>query len=70
MDLDYSEDSIAEIDMNLVGAEGGYWIEVQGTAESGKHPKDHFSKIMDLADQGLADLYRLQKQAYEKGVQR
>jgi ribonuclease PH len=63
LDLDYPEDSNAETDMNMVMANDGGIIEIQGTAEGEPFSEDEFAKMMVLAKKGIAELYELQQAA-------
>ncbi len=63
-DLDYSEDSNAETDMNVVMAEDGRLIEVQGTAEGEPFSFDEMNAMMALAKEGISQLIQAQKDAY------
>ena len=63
MDLDYTEDSTAEVDLNVVMTGSGEYIEVQGTAEGKPFSRDFLNQQLDLAAQGIAQLTRLQKEA-------
>ena len=65
MDLDYKEDSQAETDMNLVMAEGGGLIEIQGTAEVRPFNREQLDKMVDLAGAAIAKLNGLQRQVLE-----
>lgn len=62
LDLPYVEDSVADVDMNVVMTGGGQFIEVQGTAEGGDAAFDraHNDALLDLAEQGIAELVALQ----------
>ncbi|MGH8509236.1 MAG: ribonuclease PH [Gammaproteobacteria bacterium] len=62
VDLDYSEDSEAETDMNVVMNDMGNFIELQGTAEGHAFRMDELHKMLDLARQGTAKLIVLQRQ--------
>lgn len=62
-DLEYVEDSAAETDMNVVMAECGRIIEVQGTAEGEPFSQDELNQLLELAKGGIAELVTLQKQA-------
>jgi ribonuclease PH len=68
LDLDYHEDSSAQVDMNLVMAETGAYIEVQGTAETYPFTPEQFEQLMALGRQGCFELIELQKQAL--GIER
>jgi ribonuclease PH len=62
LDLDYSEDSRAEVDFNVVGTDGGTYVEVQGTAEGKPFDRAAATDMLDLADEGLARLFEAQAQ--------
>jgi len=63
LDLDYPEDSTADTDMNVVMADDGGIIEIQGTAEAEPFSETEFAAMLGLAKQGIAQLHQLQKQA-------
>jgi ribonuclease PH len=65
LDLDYSEDSEAETDMNVVMNNGGAFIEVQGTAEGHAFRRHELDALLNLAVTGIAELCSLQAQALE-----
>ena len=60
LDLDYSEDSRAEVDMNVVGTDAGTYVELQGTAEGRPFDRASALSMLDLADEGLAKLFAAQ----------
>ena len=60
LDLDYSEDSRAEVDFNVVGTDAGTYVEVQGTAEGKPFDRAATNALLDLADAGLAQLFAAQ----------
>ena len=60
LDLDYSEDSRAEVDMNVVGTDAGTYVELQGTAEGRPFDRPSALAMLDLADEGLATLFAAQ----------
>lgn len=62
LDLDYREDSHAEVDMNLVGTESGELIEIQGTGERTPFSRDRLNTLLDLGQKGVAELIDLQNQ--------
>ena len=62
-DLEYTEDSAAETDMNVVMTETGKLIEVQGTAEGEPFSFDEMSEMLELAKHGLRELFDIQKSA-------
>jgi ribonuclease PH len=59
LDLDYSEDSSAEVDANFVMTGDGRLIEVQGSAEGAPFAREDFNKMLDLAGRGVDDLVKL-----------
>jgi ribonuclease PH len=63
LDLDYSEDSAADTDMNLVMTETGGIIEIQGTAEKMPFSEEEFQAMLALGKKGIIDLIELQKTA-------
>jgi ribonuclease PH len=65
LDLDYSEDSRAQVDMNLVVTEGSKLVEVQGTAEGDPFALEELSELLDLGMEGVGSLIRAQKTALE-----
>ncbi|VCU72448.1 Ribonuclease PH [Pigmentiphaga humi] len=63
LDLDYAEDSACGTDMNVVMTGGGAYVEVQGTAEGVPFSRDEMNALLGLAEAGIADLVRLQREA-------
>ena len=63
LDLDYEEDSGCDTDMNVVMTDAGHFIEVQGTAEGAAFDRAGMNRLLDLAQGGIADLIRMQKEA-------
>jgi ribonuclease PH len=63
LDLDYQEDSAAEVDMNVVMTGAGAFVEVQGTAEQTPFPKERLDALLALATRGIAELIALQRRA-------
>ncbi|RZI41059.1 ribonuclease PH [Herbaspirillum sp. HC18] len=61
LDLDYLEDSDCDTDMNIVMTDARHFIEVQGTAEGEAFDRATMNKLLELAEQGIADLIALQK---------
>lgn len=61
LDLDYREDSTAETDMNLVLAEGGGLIEIQGTAEQRPFQREQLNRMLDLGTAAIAKINDLQR---------
>ena len=66
LDLDYSEDSRAQVDMNLVMTSEGKFVEIQGTAEETPFTKDELDKMISLAVKGIRELSKIQSQALEQ----
>ena len=66
LDLDYAEDSEAETDMNVVMNEAGGLIEIQGTAEGHAFQRSELERLLDLADQGIAELLQAQRAVLER----
>jgi ribonuclease PH len=60
LDLDYSEDSRADVDFNVVGTDAGAYVELQGTAEGEAFDRASANVLLDLADSGLASLFEAQ----------
>src|SRR3954465_10615546 len=60
LDLDYSEDSRADVDFNVVGTDAGTFVEVQGTAEGRPFDRAAMDGLMDLASSGLEQLFAAQ----------
>ncbi len=65
LDLDYSEDSDCECDMNVVMNEAGQFIEVQGTAEGHAFRRDELDALLDLAGKGIGELLEAQRAALQ-----
>ena len=63
LDLDYSEDSVAEVDLNVVQAGDGRLLEIQGTAEGAPFSREQLDVLLDLAQPGLETLMAAQRQA-------
>ena len=65
LDLKYDEDSRAEVDMNIVCAGDGRFIEVQGTAEGSPFTREQMDSLFELGRKGIEQLVRLQRQAID-----
>jgi ribonuclease PH len=63
VDLDYSEDSAAETDMNVVMTDGGELVEVQATAEREPFSRELLDRLLDLAAGGIGELTAAQEHA-------
>jgi ribonuclease PH len=66
LDLDYSEDSKAEVDFNVVGTDAGTYVELQGTAEGKPFDRPAVDGLLDLAGLGLERLFEAQGEALAK----
>jgi ribonuclease PH len=62
LDLDYSEDVRADVDMNLVALESGRLVEVQGTAENQSFSPDELQELLRVGMAGISDLLRMQRE--------
>ena len=60
LDLDYPEDSRADVDFNVVGTDAGAYVELQGTAEGRPFDRAAADRLLDLADSGLVRLFEAQ----------
>ena len=60
LDLDYAEDSSAEVDMNVVMTSTGRFVEVQGTAEGSPFSRSELDTLLELAEHGIAQILDLQ----------
>jgi ribonuclease PH len=65
LDLCYAEDFKCAVDMNVVATDKGRYIEVQGTGEQQPFDRARLGRLLDLAQIGLDELFRLQKAALE-----
>ncbi len=63
LDLEYTEDSACDTDMNVVMTGAGYFVEVQGTAEGAAFSRREMDALLVLAEQGCRSLVDLQKQS-------
>ncbi|HEX7491110.1 MAG TPA: ribonuclease PH [Candidatus Limnocylindrales bacterium] len=64
LDLDYSEDSKAEVDFNVVSTDAGRFVELQGTAEGKPFERSDMDRMLDLASTGLEKLFAAQAEAF------
>ena len=62
LDLDYGEDSKAEVDFNVVITGEGEYVEVQGTAEHGTFDREAMNELLTLAEKGVQDSMAVQRQ--------
>ena len=63
LDLEYIEDVVADVDMNVVMSSEGGFVEVQGTGENSTFSRDELNALLDLATKGLLELDALQRSA-------
>lgn len=61
LDLNYAEDSKAELDMNIVMVGRGKFVEIQGTAEGKPFSRNQMDKLLDLAKKGIEEVIEIQK---------
>lgn len=66
LDLNYAEDSRAEVDFNVVMTGEGEYVEVQGTGEGATFSRAQMNKLLDLAAGGIKELLALQEQVLHK----
>ena len=63
LDLCYTEDSNAEVDMNVVCTSAGKFIELQGTAERAPFDREQMNRMLELAEKGISELFAIQRNA-------
>lgn len=61
LDLDYSEDSIADVDLNVVKTESGRFVEIQGSAEHNTFDQEQLNHLLKVADEGIARIISAQR---------
>ncbi|RNF40905.1 ribonuclease PH [Planococcus salinus] len=62
LDLNYAEDSTAEVDMNLVMTGAGQFVELQGTGEEATFSRAQLNELLDLGEAGISELIAIQKE--------
>jgi ribonuclease PH len=65
LDLNYQEDSEAQVDMNVVMTGSGRFVELQGTGEEATFSRQELNELLELAEKGIQDLFNIQKKALE-----
>jgi ribonuclease PH len=70
LDLEYTEDSACDTDMNVVMTGAGHFVEVQGTAEGAAFTRVEMDALLALADKGIRELIGLQQQALHQPLQK
>lgn len=68
LDLCYKEDSIAQVDFNVVMTGSGDFVEIQGTAEQQAFSQQQLLNMLDLAEQGINELIRIQRHELTLGL--
>jgi len=68
LDLEYIEDSQADVDMNVVMTGQGNFVEVQGTAEGSPFSKAKLDEMLSLAEKGIREMFALQANIIGKGI--
>ena len=63
LDLDYSEDSTADVDLNVVGTSSGRFVEIQGTAEREPFDEEQLRRLLAAGRKGLTALFAAQRAA-------
>jgi ribonuclease PH len=66
LDLNYEEDSQAQVDFNVVMNGMGEYVEIQGTAEQGAFSRKTLDELLTLADKGIKELLQIQRGAFKK----
>ena len=66
LDLKYSEDSAAEVDMNVIMTDKGEYVEVQGTGEEATYSRAQLNILLDLAEKGINELFEIQEKTLEE----
>jgi len=70
LDLNYPEDSTAEVDMNVVMTGGGEFVEVQGTAEQVPFSRARLDELLAVAERGIRQLVALQRRALDNRAEK
>jgi ribonuclease PH len=68
LDLNYGEDSSAEVDMNVVMTGGGSFVEVQGTAEGEPFSRENLDGLLKMAAAGISQLISHQQEALRQAL--
>ncbi len=67
LDLQYEEDSMADVDLNVVLTDRGEFIEIQGTAETTPFGRRHLDELLELAERGISELMVVQRRVLGLG---
>lgn len=65
LDLEYTEDSACDTDMNVVMTGAGHFVEVQGTAEGAAFSRSEMDALLNLAEKGILELMAMQQEALQ-----
>jgi ribonuclease PH len=65
LDLNYEEDSQAQVDFNVVMDGAGKYVEIQGTAEHGSFSRETLDELLGLAEKGIKELLQIQRGAFK-----
>jgi len=68
LDLCYAEDSVAEVDMNIVMTGNGKIVEIQGTAESEPFSMDTMNALLKLAEHGILQLIKIEREIFKSNM--
>ncbi|GAE92668.1 ribonuclease PH [Gracilibacillus boraciitolerans JCM 21714] len=63
LDLEYSEDAQADVDMNIVMTGKGEFVEIQGTGEEATFSNAQLTKMLALAEKGMKEIFEIQAEA-------
>ncbi len=66
LDLKYTEDSSAEVDMNVIMNSKGEYVEVQGTGEEATYTREELNDLLDYAEKGIRELFEVQELVIEE----
>ena len=69
LDLDYSEDFVASVDMNVVMTGNGEFVEIQGTAEGYPFKKGELEKLLSLAEKGIKKIIEIEKEILKDEIE-
>jgi len=70
LDLNYIEDSSANVDMNIIQTGSGQFVELQGTGEEATFTRQQLNELLDLGDEGIQQLIAIQKEVLGEIVNR
>ncbi|GMV96602.1 MAG: hypothetical protein AMXMBFR83_09640 [Phycisphaerae bacterium] len=70
LDLNYQEDSRADLDFNVAMTASGAFVEIQGTAEAGTFTQEELDRMLKLARSGIRELITAQERALRTGGRR